>query len=188
MISVLRVDDEHKAGGMLAVKGAFEEYLVWGDVEDYTEQTSDWMQQLVKKTFRFPMYVHFESYYDNKEWILPLPFELRYKPAGRTILTMSARKTFQAEVPAFTVKIPDEQTLQHAFSEWFHFGVQNNLFAITQEDAVYYERGFATIDLAPETMVLVTAHDAQGMSFITNHSVYQQEENLRKLLAEVIVE
>lgn len=187
MINLLNYDKEYE--GLIEVKGEYVAYAVWGEVDDYVEQTSKRMRKLAQTMYTFPFYLHFESYYDSPEWILQeKDFDLRYKPSGRTVLTQIGRKMFQAEVPAFTVAITNQGLLDQAFELWFQNAFDNNLWVITQENTVYYENGFAAFDLKKDMTILVTEHDACGFTFVTNEADYQREPLLRAYLEGAIKE
>lgn len=184
MINLLKYDKEYD--GPLTVKGDYVAYAVSGEAYDYVAETSERMRKLAKKLYTFPFYLHFESYYDAPNEILAeTDFDILYKPSGRTVLTQTGRKLFQAEVPAFTVKVSNEAVLNQAFTLWFQFAFDNNLWALTQENSVVYEDGFAQIELKEDEIILVTEHDACGFTLLTNQQTFQQEEVLQNMLAEV---
>lgn len=155
--------------------GEYEQFHVYGDNEDYVQDTLILMQKMATKCFKFPFYIHFEGYEDEIESILLKrdTFDIHYQNTGSTVLTMSDLKIFRAEVPCFTVTIPNAETLSAVFAEWFHLAHQNCMWVITQDFNLYYKNKSATIDLSPESITLLADHDAQGFSIITNHSKYQ---------------
>ena len=183
MINLLKYDRPYEL--ILNVKGYEVAYAVWGEANDYVAETSERMRLLAKKLYTFPFYLHFESYYDAPDEILAeTDFDILYKPSGRTVLTQTGRKLFQAEVPAFTVKISDEAALNEAFALWFQHAFDNNLWVLTQENSVIYKDGFAQIELKEDEIILVTEHDAYGFTVLTNQAELQHEEALRCMLAE----
>ncbi|MGE7022187.1 hypothetical protein [Solibacillus cecembensis] len=185
MINLLNYDKEYD--GWIEVKGEYVAYAVSGEADDYVEQTSKRMRQLAQAIYTFPFYFHFESYDDSPEWILQeKDFDIRYKTSGRTVLTQIGRKTFQAEVPTFTVVITNQVLLNQAFKLWFLNAFDNHLWALTQEDNIYYENGFAAVDLTKDMTILVTEHDAFGFTVVTNEADYQSEPLLRAYLEKVI--
>ncbi|MEG0473288.1 MAG: hypothetical protein RR588_13225, partial [Solibacillus sp.] len=172
MINLLKYNKEYD--GLFEVKGECVSYAVSGEADDYVEQTSRHLRQLAQTMYTFPFYLYFESYYDSPEWILQeTGFDIRYKPSGRTVLTQIGRKMFQAEVPTFTVAITNQVLLDQAFKLWFQNAFDNHLWAITQDDVVYYENGFAAVDLTKDMTILVTEHDAYGFTVVTNQADYQ---------------
>lgn len=181
MINILKYErPEHL---MWAVENFDVAYAVSGEAHDYVEETSIRMRQFAKQQFQFPFYLYFESYYDAVDEILEdtnLP--IRYKPSGRTVLTQSGRKCFQAEVPAFTVEIRNEKELDEAYEEWFRYAFDNMLWAITQADSITYKNGFPFITLEQNELILLTEHDAYGFTVVTNHEDFQQEETLRTMV------
>lgn len=180
-INVLKYDKDYD--GLITVKGEYVAYAVWVEADDYVEETSQRMRQLAQKLYTFPFYLHFESYYDSPEWILQeKDFDIRYKPSGRTVLTQSGGNTFQAEVPSFTVKISNVDILDKAFELWFQNAFDNLLWALTQEDNVLYENGFAAVALTKDKTLLVTEHDAYGFTFLTNQKAFQREAGLLAVL------
>ncbi|MER2190705.1 MAG: hypothetical protein ABS951_07065 [Solibacillus sp.] len=182
MIHVLKYDREYS--GMIELKGGYAAYAVAGDAHDYVEETSQRLQQLAQTLYSFPFYLYFESDDDSHEWILREgDFDIRYMPSGRTITRQSGRNTFhQVEVPAFTVAITDEVLLSKAFAFWFDNAFNNYLWAMTQQDTVYYENGFAAVDLAKDMTILLTEHDAAGFTFVTNRADLQEESLMRDFL------
>ena len=188
MINLLKYDREYE--WIIEVKGDYVAYAVSGDADDYVEQTSQRLRQLARSLYTYPFYLHFESYHDSPEWILQeKDFNIRYRPSGRTVLTQIGRKTFQAEVPAFTVAITNEVLLDQAFELWFQNAFDNHLWAITQNDNVYYENGFAAVALTKDMTILVTEHDAYGFTVVTNHTdLHEEESSLRAFLEGVIKE
>ena len=180
-INVLKYDKDYD--GLITVKGEYVAYAVWVEADDYVEETSQRMRQLAQKLYTFPFYLHFESYYNSPEWILQeKDFDIRYKPSGRTVLTQSGGNTFQAEVPSFTVKISNVDILDKAFELWFQNAFDNLLWALTQEDNVLYENGFAAVALTKDKTLLVTEHDAYGFTFLTNQKAFQREAGLLAVL------
>lgn len=183
MINLLKYDTSYE--WIIDVKGDYVAYAVSGEASDYVAETSERMRKLAKKLYVFPFYLHFESYYDTPNDILAeTDFDIQYKPSGRTVFTQTGCKLFQAEVPAFTVKISSEALLHRAFALWFQYAFDNHLWALTQEHSVSYEDGFAQIELKEDEIILVTEHDAYGFTVVTNKQVFQQEEELRNMLGE----
>lgn len=183
MLNILKYNIPYEL--LLDVQGYKVAYAVSGEADDYVAETSERMRLLAKKLYTFPFYLHFESYYDTSDEILAeTGFDILYKPSGRTVLTQTGRKLFQAEVPAFTVKISDEVALDEVFALWFQFAFDNNLWALTQEDSVMYKDGYAQIELKEDEIILVTEHDAYGFTVLTNRAELQHEEVLRSTLAE----
>lgn len=164
-------------------------YAVSGEAHDYVEETSIRLRQFAKQQFTYPFYIYFESYHDTVDEILAdtnLP--ITYKPSGRTVCTQVGRTFFQAEVPAFTVEIRNENDLNEAFSEWFRYAFDNLFWAIRQTDSITYKDGFPYIALQESELILLTEHDAYGFTVVTNRVDLQQENHVRKLLEEVICE
>lgn len=181
IINLLKYDIPYEL--LLDVQGYDVAYAVYGDAEDYVEQTSEWMRQFAKKQFTYPFYLHFESYYDTVDDILAeTDLVMHYKPSGRTVLTQIGRNCFQAEVPAFTVEIRQEADLHKAFERWFTYAFDNHLWALTQHKSVMYVDGFPRLTLKPNEIILVAEHDAYGFTVLTNRADLQQEETLRSLL------
>lgn len=141
--------DREKNQDWVTINGDYEQFAVWADEEDYVEATIKLMQKFAVRCFEFPFYLHFEGYHNEIEEILSKrnTFEISYQPSGGTVLTMSGGKTFHAEIPAFTVTIPNKQALEDAFSEWFHLAQENNMWLMTQQANVYYHNKYAAIDL-----------------------------------------
>ena len=183
MINLLKYNKDYE--GFINIKGEYIAYAVSGEAYDYVEETSERLRKLAQKLYKFPFYLHFESYYDSPQWILQeRDFDIHYQPSGRTVLTQSGRKLFEAEVPAFTVKISNVELLDKAFELWFQYAFDNNLWVLTQEDTIVYEGGFAAIELMKDEVILVTEHDAYGFTVLTNDKTFQQEKTLRVLLDE----
>ncbi|WP_162985809.1 hypothetical protein [Virgibacillus sp. Bac330] len=181
MMGVHITHDVEKDQDWLEVKGDYEQFYVCGDNEDYVEDTKLLMQKMAITCFTFPFYVHFEGYEDEVESVLSHQdtLDIYYQPSGKMVLTMCGLKIYRAEVPAFTVTITNQETLENVFSQWFHLAMENNMWLISQEANVYYKNKFATIELNDESIILVTEHDAQGFSVITNYYLYQNLEYLR---------
>ncbi|AUJ26070.1 hypothetical protein A21D_03028 [Virgibacillus dokdonensis] len=174
--------DVEKNQDWVEVKGDYEQFYVYGDNEDYVEDTKLLMQKMAITCFTFPLYVHFEGYEDEVESVLSHQdtFDIYYQPSGRKVLTMSGLKIYRAEIPSFMVTIPNKKALENVFSQWFHLAMENNMWLISQEaNVLYYENKFATIELKDQAIILVTEHDAQGFSVITNYPLYQDLEYLR---------
>jgi len=187
MINLLKYNKAYD--WIIEVMGDYVAYAVSGDADDYVEQTSKRLRQLVRSLYTYPFYLHFESYHDSPEWILQeKDFNIRYGPSGRTVLTQIGRKTFKAEVPAFTIEITNEALLDQAFELWFQNAFDNHLWAITQDDKVYYENGFAAVLLTNDMTILVTEHDAYGFTVVTNDTDLQEESSLKAFLEEAIKE
>jgi len=166
------------------INGDYEQYHVYGDYdiyEDYVEYTATLMRKAAKQCFTFPFYVHFEGYEDYVDSILlnRREFEIYYKDSGRTVLTMSDGKTYNAEVPSFTIKIVNEETLDRVFTKWFHLAQENCMWLITQGLNLQYKNNFAFINIQEDSVLLLADHDAQSLSFITCNPIYQNEEQLR---------
>lgn len=185
MINLLKYDDAANRTGMIDVKGEFVAWAVWGEAQDYVEETSVRLRQLARQLFRYPIYVTFESYYDTSADILAeTDLSISYTPSGRTVLTQTGKEIFQAEVPTFTVTILNEQMLHKVFENWFHLAFDNNLWVVYQHDTLTYEDGFAAISLQENETILVTEHDAQGFTFITNNRHFDDEQRLKSTLQE----
>lgn len=181
MINILRYDSPDHL--MWEVQNFDVAYAVSGEAHDYLEETSIRMRQFAKLQFKYPFYLYFESYYDAVDEILvETNLTIDYKPSGRTILTQSGRKCFQAEVPAFTVEIRNENDLNEAFREWFRYAFDNVFWAIMQADSIMYKAGFPYITLQQNEVILLTEHDAYGFTVVTNRTELQQEETLRTML------
>lgn len=163
-------------------------YAVSGEAHDYVEETSIRLRQFAKQQFTYPFYLYFESYYDATDEILAdTNVPITYKPSGRTVLTQTGRKCFQAEVPTFTVEIRNENDLNEAFSEWFRYAFDNLFWAIRQTDSITYKNGFPYIELQESELILLTEHDAYGFTVVTNRIDLQQENHARKLVEELYV-
>lgn len=187
MIHLLKYENEYD--WILQVKGDFVAFAVTGEAYDYVEETSIRMRQLARKLFHFPFYLTFESYYDTQAYILKEDgLNIRYKPSGRTVLTQIGHKSFQAEVPSFTVEIPNEQILNIVFENWFNYAFDNHLWALMQDDTVTYENGFADVELKKNETILVTEHDAYGFTVITNQLSLQNEQGLLLVLKDTYIE
>ena len=141
------------------------------------------MRKLATKLFTYPFYVTFEGDEDiRKEVLAEATIPVVYAPSGRTVLTQIGRKTFQAEVPTFTVEIANEQALNDVFKHWFHFAFDNHLWVVYQHPTLTYKQGFASITLAQQETIFVTEHDAYGFTFMTNEPHYESEAHVRKVL------
>ncbi|MEK4424901.1 hypothetical protein [Solibacillus sp. FSL K6-1523] len=187
MINLLKYDKEYE--GLIEVKGEYVAYAVAGEADNYVEQTSRRLRQLAQTMYTFPFYLYFESYYDSLEWVLQeMGFDIRYKASGRTVLTQTGQKMFQAEVPTFTVAITNQVLLDQSFQLWFQNAFDNHLWAITQDDVIYYENGFAAVDLMKDMTILIAEHDASGFTVVTNQADYQSESLLQGYLEKVIKE
>lgn len=161
-------------------------YAVWGEAHDYVEETSIRMRQFAKQQFTYPFYLYFESYHDATDEILAdTNVPITYKPSGRTVLTQTGRKCFQAEVPTFTVEIRNENDLNEVFSK-FRYAFDNLFWAITQANSITYKDGFPYIKLQQSELILLTEHDAYGFTIVTNQVDLQQENHVRKLLEDAI--
>lgn len=169
----------------IIVNGEYEQIHVWGDNEDYVEDTLVLMQKFATKCFKYPFYIHFEGYGDEIDDVLKSNiFEISYQLSGRTVLTTSGGKSYHAEIPSYTVTIRDGEILQKVFAEWFYLAQENCMWLITQGSNLEYKNKFATVDMSNESVVLVTDHDAQGFSVITNNPLYQEEKYLRLIFEE----
>lgn len=181
MIHLLRYDRDYS--GMIQVEGYNVAFAVSGEAHDYVEETSIRMRLVAKTLLTYPFYVTFESYEDMQHDILAQSdVPIHYAPSGRTVLTQIGRKTFQAEVPTFTVKIANEQALNDVFKHWFHFAFDNHLWVVYQHPTLTYKQGFASITLAQQETIFVTEHDACGFTFMTNEPHYESEAHVRKVL------
>lgn len=168
--------DLKKYQDWVTINGDYEQFHIWGDNEDYVEDTIVLMQKAATKCFNFPFYIHFEGYDDEIDSILSKrdQFEICYQNTGRTVLTMFNGKTYHAEIPAFTVTITNNQCLKAVFAQWFYLAQHNNMWLITQSSNLYYKNKFASIDISHEPIILLPDHDAQSLSFITNKPIYQE--------------
>ena len=165
------------------IHGEYEQFHLWGEDEDYVEETSRLMQKIATTIYTYPFYIHFEGYEDEVEHVLLQKdqYEINYKPSGRTALTMYDGRTYHAEIPTFTITIPNKEVLKTVFEEWFYLAQQNSMWLITQGQNVYYENNFATIEMSKEPIFLLADHDAQGLSIITNQPSHQSEEKIREI-------
>lgn len=165
------------------IRGDYEQFHIWGNHEDYVEDTKVLMQIAATRIFEFPFYIHFEGYEDDIESILQMrdQFEITYQSSGRTVFTMSGFKAYRAEIPSFTVTIRDRAALQKVFDEWFDLAFQNCMWLITKNPNLYYENNFASIDMKQESSFLLADHDAYGFSLISNDSFYHLEANLQRI-------
>lgn len=166
------------------ISGDYDQYHVYGDYdiyEDYVEYTATLMQKAATKCFNFPFYIHFEGYQDEVDSILLNrgEFEIYYQDSGRTVLTMSDGKTYNAEIPSFTMKVVNEERLKKVFTKWFHLAQENCMWLITQGLDLQYRNEFAFIDMQQESIILLADHDAQSFSFITSNPPYRKEEQIR---------
>jgi hypothetical protein len=171
------------------IYGDYDQFHVYGDYdiyEDYVEYTAALMQKAATKCFMFPFYIHFEGYEDYIDSILLTrgEFEIHYQNTGRTVLTMSDGKTYNAEIPSFTVKVVNEESLKKVFAKWFHLAHENCMWLITQSFDIQYKNKFAFIDMEQESVILLADHDAQSLSFITSNRLYRKEEHLRLIFEE----
>lgn len=168
------------------ISGDYDQFHVYGDYEDYVEYTATLMQKAATKCFDFPFYIHFEGYEDYVDSVLLNrgEFENYYQDSGRTVLTMSDGKTYNAEIPSFTIKIVNEEILEKVFTKWFHLAQENCMWLVTQGLDLPYKNKFALIDMQQETIILLADHDAQSLSFITSNPSYQSEEQIRLVFIE----
>lgn len=164
------------------IDGKYEAFSIWPEAEDYVEETSKLMQRTAEKLFTYPFYVHFEGYSDDIEETLSTrdTYEITYQLSGRKVLTMHANKTFNADVPSYTVKIANPETLQNVFSEWFHLASQNMMWLLTQHEALTYKNGYAFTTLEENPKMLIADHDAQGFTFISK--AFQTKEDVLNIL------
>lgn len=178
--------DVEKEQDWINVNGVYEQFHVWGDNENYVKDTIFLMQNIATKCFEYPFYIHFEGYEDEIDSVLQKRdiFEIYYQTSGRTVLTMSDRKTYHAEIPSFTVAIPNDESLKNVFAEWFYMAQQNCMWLITQGPNLHYKNQFAFIDMSRESIILLTDHDAQGFLIITNNPLYREKEYLRLIFEE----
>ena len=171
------------------VDGYYDRFHVYGDYDicgDYVENTASLMQKAATKCFVFPFYVHFEGYEDFIDSILLIrnEYEIYYQNSGRTVLTMSDGKTYNAEIPSFTVTILNEESLKNVFTKWFHLAQENCMWLITQSFDLQYKNKFAFVDMEKESVILLADHDAQSLSFITSNPLFRNEEHLRLIFEE----
>ncbi|ARF18653.1 hypothetical protein [Sporosarcina ureae] len=108
------------------INGDYDQFHVYGDYdiyEDYVEYTAALMLKAAKNCFVLPFYIHFEGYEDCVDSILLNRGELEiyYRDSGRTVLTTSNEKTYNAEVPSFTIKIVNEETLKKSVYKMVSF-------------------------------------------------------------------
>lgn len=170
--------------------GEYDQFHVYGDYdlhEDYVEYTAALMQKAAITCFAFPFYIHFEGYEDEIDSIVlhQRDFPIYYQNSGRKVLTTSDGKTYHAEIPSFTVKIINEDSLQKAFAEWFHLAMENCMWIVTQDFDLYYKNQFAHIDMEQQSIILLADHDAHSVSFITNDPSYRKEDYLRLVFEDV---
>ncbi len=171
------------------LRGDYNQYHVHGDYdiyEDYVECTATLMQIAAKKCFNFPFYIHFEGYQDDIDSILLNrgEFEIYYKDSGRTVLTMSDGKAYNAEIPSFTIKIGNAEALEKVFVKWFHLAQENCMWLISQNLDLQYKDKFAFIDVQQDSIILLADHDAQSLSFISSNPLYYNEEQVRLIFKE----
>ncbi|MEK4671025.1 hypothetical protein SFC55_19090 [Niallia taxi] len=168
------------------VDGEFEQFHISGDNVDYVEDTINLMQKAAITCFKYPFYIHFEGYDDGITSVLAKrdKLEIYYQNTGRKVHTMSNGKSYHAEIPAYSVTIPNYEALQTAFSEWFQLAQDNNMWMITQGSCVHYESKFASTNISQEPIILIPGHDAQELIFITNQPSYQKEDSLRVIFEE----
>ena len=185
MINLLRYDRDYS--GMIQVAGYTVAFAVSGEAHDYVEETSIHMRLVAKKLLTYPFYITFESSDGMQHDILAqADLPIHYAPSGRTVLTQSGRKLFQAEVPTFTVEIANEQVLNDVFEHWFHVAFDNHLWVVYQYPTLTYEQGFAFLTLTLQETILVTEHDAYGFTFMTNEPHYESEANVRKVIEQAL--
>lgn len=184
-MNVQIIHDLNKEQDWLTIVGDYEQFHIYGDNEDYVEDTILLMQKAATKCFKFPFYVHFEGYDDQIDSVLQQDiFEIYYQTSGRSVLTMSGGKTYHAAIPAFTVKIPNYDLLKNVFNQWFHYAQENNMWLITQGSRLDYKDKFAAIETYNEPVVLVADHDAQSFSFIASHPSYRKKDSLQLIFEE----
>ncbi|MEC2072563.1 hypothetical protein [Alkalihalophilus marmarensis] len=176
--------DRKKEQDWVTVIGDYEHFRIWGDQEDYVEAAIYLMQKVAVKCFQYPFYIYFEGYEDEVDSVLERrdEFDIYYQPSRRTILTMCGGKTYDAEIPSLRVTIPNNETLEKIFTQWFYLAQQNNMWLITQHTNVYNKNTFAAIDFINDSILLLADHDAQGFSVITNHPSCQQKEQFRSMI------
>ncbi|WP_096155633.1 hypothetical protein [Bacillus sp. FJAT-45066] len=181
------MQDFTKDQDWIVIHGDYEQFHIWGDNEDYVEDTVVLLQKAATSCFKFPFYIHFEGYEDDAKSVLLMrdQFEIHYQPSGRTVLTMFNGKTYHAEIPAFTITIPNSEVLKKVFTEWFYLAQQNSMWLITQGKNVYYKNKIASIEMSKEPTMLLADHDAQGLCIITNQSSYQSREGLRLIFEKI---
>lgn len=168
------------------ISGEYDQFHVYGDGdihEDLVEYTATLLRKAAIKCLNYPFYIHFEGYEDEIDSILSNreAFEIDYQDSGRTVLTMSNGKTYNAEIPSFTVNIPNEDTLKKAFNKWFHLAQENCMWVMTQGSDIQYKNKFALIEMQQEALILLADHDAQSLSLITNHPDYRTEEQVQSI-------
>ena len=175
------IHDLKKEQDWVAVNGDYDQFHVYGDNEDYVEDTIGLMQKAATKCFKYPFYVHFEGYDDQVDSVLLHQdiLDIYYQTSGRSVLTMSGGKTYHAAIPSFTVKIPNYESLKNVFNHWFHYAQENNMWLITQGFRLDYINKFAALETNNEPIVLVADHDAQSFSFIASHPSYRKKESLQ---------
>lgn len=168
------------------IYGDFKQFDLFGEAEDYVEETAKIMRQVAQHCLLYPLYIHFEAYEDRVGDIMKHrhSFDMTHQLAGRSVLTMTDNKSYQAEIPSFTVKIESDAAFQQACDLWFDFAFDNCMWLVTQTAELAYEEGFAAIHLQPKAVVLLPGHDAQNLSIISNDPAFQRLEDVRNVFAE----
>jgi hypothetical protein len=174
------IQDLEKELDWVKADGYFEHFHIVGDNDDYVVDTISLMQKAVAKCFKYPLYIHFEGYDDIIDSVLLKrnKYKIEYRDTGRKVLTMSGGKTYHAEIPSFTIAVPNENILKSVFTHWFHLAQENNMWLITQYPISYRDK-FAAVDMNDESIILLADHDAQSLSIVTNNPLYQEKENVR---------
>lgn len=176
-------EDKDPEQALVHIHGDYKLFDLYSEEEDYAEETAKMTRKVAQHCFTYPLYIHFEAYDDCIDDVMKYhhTFEITHQLAGRTVLTMTDKKTYKAEVPSFTVKTDDYQAFQQACDLWFQFACDNSMWMVTQTAELAYENGFASIHLKPNTVVLLPGHDGQILSLITNDATFQSVENLRSI-------
>ncbi|MDQ0232687.1 hypothetical protein [Metabacillus malikii] len=174
---------ENREQDWVNVKGEYEQFHIYGDNDDYVEDTLILMKKAATHCLQYPFYLHFEGYGDEIDYVLSRSdtYNISHQLSGRKVLTMSDGKTYHAPVPSYTVQIAYEETLHKAFSDWFYLAHENHMWLMTQHSPLIYENGFAVVDISQEQTILLADHDAQSLSLVTNHPEYKGKEALRAI-------
>lgn len=163
------------------IQGSLRQFHVYGEAEDYVEETAQRMQQAANHCFQFPFYVHFEGRDDEDiDWVMKhdQQFEIIYQDSGRTL---SGYPKDPRRIPVFSVTIEHKRALEEAYQLWFHLAFENCMWLVMQDQALDYGRTYASITLRPSTVVLLPNHDAQSLSFITNDPTYDSVQAIQRI-------
>ncbi|MGE7923867.1 hypothetical protein ACQKND_11810 [Viridibacillus arvi] len=172
------------AEDIVKVQNAAHIFNISNCADDYSVATQKTAKTLAKSLFHYPFYIHFDAYDYMKEDLLDTwqQQQIHSRDSKRTVLTMSGFRIYHAKVPAFSLTIHDDATLEKVFKELYFLPAENETFIICQNEQLEYLKDDPFVNLNEDEIIIGFSHDAQGCMVYSNKDSFCDLIHIKKLI------